>query len=288
MRRWLLGLAAAMIVLGAALTAYTLAEARRDPVVRRATLGLAGWPAGARPVRVALLSDIHLGSRAMDARRLTRIADRITALSPDLVLIAGDVVDGHGGARGEEYAPLLAAPLTHLHAPLGVVAVLGNHDHWAATGAVQQALNRAGVTLLVNQATRAGPLAIAGIDDQFTGHDRAEGTLAAARRLGGATLALSHAPDVARHLPAGTLLVAGHTHCGQVVLPLWGPLTTHALATGEALFDPRYRCGLVHDRGRTLVVTAGLGTSDVPVRLGAPPDVWLLTLGPAAISPPRS
>lgn len=287
MGRRLLVALAAMIVLGAALTAYALAEARRDPVVRRVTLALVDWPTGARPIRVVLLSDVHLGNRAMDPGRLTRIADRVTALRPDLVLIAGDSVAATGGAQGKEYAPLLAAPLSRLHAPLGVVAVLGNHDHWAAPAAVPQALARAGIALLVNQAVRRGPLAIAGVDDQYTGHDRPADTFAAAHRLGGAAVVLSHAPDVAHRLPAGSVLFAGHTHCGQVVLPLWGPLTTHVPTTGKALYDPRYRCGLVRDGGRTLVVTAGLGTSDVPVRLGAPPDVWLVRLGPAAVSRSR-
>jgi predicted MPP superfamily phosphohydrolase len=289
-KRRFLGFVAAVIVLGAALAAYALAEARRDPVVRRATLALVDWQENAHPVRVALLSDIHLGSRAMDAQRLTRIAEQVTALSPDLVLIAGDFVAGSGGAQGDEYAGPLLAPLSHLRAPLGVVAVLGNHDHWAATDAVRRALADAGITVLVNQALRAGPLAIGGVDDEYTGHQRPAETLAAAHRLGGATVVLSHAPNVARDLPAESLLMAGHTHCGQVVLPLWGPLVTHAFVTGQALFDPRYRCGLVRDGDRTLVVTAGLGTSDVPVRFGAPPDVWLLTLGPGAarqVSRPR-
>lgn len=69
-----------------------------------------------------------------------------------------------------------------------------------------------------------------------------------------------------------TLLLAGHTHCGQIVLPLYGPVAQVAA--------PRYRCGIVHERGNMIVVTAGLGTSTVPLRFGAPPDLWVLTLGP--------
>jgi len=274
-----------LLVLAAVVLAYAYAEARRDPVVRRANLALHDWPFGGRPITVALLSDIHLGNAAMDGARLARIADQVTALRPDVVLIAGDVVDGRGGEGGEQFAGGLAAPLSRLRAPLGVVAVLGNHDHWASTNVIARSFARAGITLLANQAVRRGPLAIAGVDDEYTHHDQANGTLASARRLGGATVVLSHAPDLARRLPTGVLLLAGHTHCGQVVLPAWGPATTHSWVTGEPLFDPRYRCGLIHDSGRTLVVTAGLGTSDVPLRLGAPPDIWLVRLGPPTPSP---
>ena len=86
---------------------------------------------------------------------------------------------------------------------------------------------------------------------------------------------ISHSPDLARTLPADMpLLVAGHTHCGQIAPWPIGPIFT---ASNHGL---RYACGIVRERGRALVVTAGLGTSGLPLRLGAPPDMWLLTLGP--------
>jgi hypothetical protein len=94
-------------------------------------------------------------------------------------------------------------------------------------------------------------------------------------------LVLTHAPDVALNLPSGLpLVMAGHTHCGQVVLPWIGPLLTRApKRQWRPLYDPRYRCGVVRDRGRVVLVTAGLGSGTSPLRLGAPPDWWLIRIG---------
>jgi len=129
------------------------------------------------------------------------------------------------------------------------------------------------VTVLRNQAVRKGPLAIGGIDDAWTGHADARRTLAAVHGLRGAPLLLTHSPDVFADLLPGTpTMLAAHTHCGQGVLPFYGPVTT------VSHFHNRYRCGLVMDPGLAVIVTGGLGTSGPPLRFGAPPDLWLITL----------
>lgn len=263
----------ALLIAALAVAAWSYRLALSDPVVRRATVALPGWPAGAQPVRVALASDIHLGNGVTDVARLARIVDRVNGLRPDLVLLAGDFI---AGDRPEDAA---AAPdlaeLGRLDAPLGVVAVPGNHEHWTDARRVRRVLEEAGVTVLANTAVRRGPLAVGGLDDMVTGHARFRRTAAAARRAGGARVILSHTPDAAPLMPDDmTLLLAGHTHCGQVVLPFWGPLAE------MSRHGSRYRCGLVREGGRTVIVTAGTGTSAVPFRFGAPPDLWLLTLGP--------
>jgi predicted MPP superfamily phosphohydrolase len=95
--------------------------------------------------------------------------------------------------------------------------------------------------------------------------------------LGGAKLILSHSPDVFPELPADIgLTLAGHTHCGQIAPPLLGPIVT------ASRYGRRFACGLIREGGRSLIVTAGLGTSGLPLRLGAEPDLWLLTLRSAA------
>ena len=83
---------------------------------------------------------------------------------------------------------------------------------------------------------------------------------------------LTHSPSIVPLLPDGSVLLAGHTHCGQVRILGWSP--------GRQPYDKRYRCGVIREGRRIVVVTAGLGTSGPPVRLGEPPDLWLLTLGP--------
>ena len=265
----------------AALLAITIAvfsavgyhNARATPIVRRVTIGLPRWPTGAAPIRVALISDIHMESAAMDAGRLQRIVAQVNRLHPDLIVLGGDFIEARGEAEAVKAVPLLEPALRALKAPLGVVAVLGNHDHWTDPVMVQAMLRRDGITILDNDAIVAGPLALGGVDDPSTEHARLKPTLKAMRRLPGARVLIAHSPDIAPHLGHdGALLLAGHTHCGQVVLPIIGPPIDVA--------DPRYRCGLVRDPGRIVIVTAGVGTSNLPIRFGAPPDLWLITLGP--------
>lgn len=263
-----------LATLALVLAAWSHLSARGDPVVRRMTVKLPRWPAGAAPVQVLLWSDLHLGNAATGPDRLARLVSRANALRPDLVVMAGDYVAGHEKADAD-VAPQLAA-LRELDAP--VVAVLGNHEYWTDAPRVRAALARAGVTVLANAAVRRGPLAVGGVDDLVNGREDVAATAAAMRRVGGAPLMITHSPDLARTLPADMpLLVAGHTHCGQIVLPLFGP----PVEVSEA----RYRCGAVRTKeqgrgGRLIVVTAGTGTSVLPFRFGAPPDWWLLTLGP--------
>ncbi len=264
-------IAAAGLVALLAVAGWWHRNALADPVVRRTRIALPDWLAGATPVTVALISDIHIGNSTMDAGRLTRIVTRIGALRPDLVLIAGDYVAGHDEAVARAGARDLVAPLSRLRAPLGVVAVLGNHDQ-SVPATIAAALRRAGVTVLDNQAAERGPLAIGGAGDAFSGHADLRATLRAMARLPGAKVILTHSPDLSLAVPAGVgVLFAGHTHCGQGVLPIVG--------APRVFWKPGLMCGLVRRGGLTTVITAGLGTSGVPLRFRAPADVWLVTLG---------
>lgn len=254
---------------------HALGEARRDPVVRDATIRLPHWPAGRPPVRAVLISDVHIGNRAMDAARLDRVVGRINALHPDIVLIAGDFIAGERPGTAAREGRAMVAPLSRLRAPLGVVAVLGNHDWTTGAAAVRAQLADAGVTLLENRAILRGPLAIGGIGDATTRHASPRETIAAMRRLPGAPVMITHSPDIASTMLAGApLLLAGHTHCGQIVAPFWG-----SVAPLRPLLRQRL-CGLYREPDRAFVITGGLGTSAAPFRLNAPPDIWLLTLGP--------
>jgi hypothetical protein len=260
-----------VMLAGVAAFAWMHRAARLDPVVRRATVHLPDWPAGKPPVRVLLLSDIHMGSAVMDPARLERIVDQANALAPDLVLIAGDFVYGNDPVEGAQSARHLVAPLARLRAPLGVVAVSGNHDYWAGQDSLPPALKQAGITLLENQAVVRGPLAIGGLADGYTLHARIPVTMEALYKLPGAKIVLTHAPDITPNLSGHAhLVLAGHTHCGQMVVSWLGPLSRTV--------PRRYGCGWTRDPGRLNLVTAGVGTSILPLRLGTVPDMWLLTL----------
>jgi predicted MPP superfamily phosphohydrolase len=120
---------------------------------------------------------------------------------------------------------------------------------------------------------RRGPVTILGADDKTYGHIDLPDLTAQAKRLGGAPIFLAHEPDTIAKLPAGIhLALAGHTHCGQVSPPPIGPIVT------SSGLGRRYACGVVIEGGRTSVITAGLGASNLPIRLGASPDLWLITV----------
>lgn len=270
-----------MLALAVLLVGYRNATA--DPIVRHANVGVPGWPAGIPPVRIALLADIHVQGPDLSPERMTRIAALVNAQKPDLILIAGDF-SGDRTLRTRLYSEgEIAASLTTLKAPLGVYAVLGNHDHWRDGPAMKRAVTAAGIPVLANQAVRAGPLTIAGADDIHTGNADIDALMRSAAALPGPTLVLSHSPDIAPELPPRFgLVLAGHTHCGQIVLPWIGRIAT------ASRYGERYACGMVREPGRTTIVSAGIGTSVLPFRFGAPPDFWIVTIGPLApAAPPR-
>ena len=264
-----------LLAAGAALLGWAYRTAMADPLVREAAVSLPDWPAGERPIRAVLVSDIHVAGPDMPPSRLTRIVGQINALRPDLVLIAGDFVSDRTLATRSYPFVEAVAPLARLRSRLGTLAVLGNHDHWRNADEARSALRRSGVMLLDNRAAAVGPLVIGGLDDAFTSHDDLPMLVRRMRALEGARLVLSHSPDPFPSLPADIgLMLAGHTHCGQIRLPLIG-----AIATMSEHGD-RYACGRIEEDGRTLIVGAGLGTSLVPLRLGAAPDLWLIEIGP--------
>lgn len=267
-----------LALIGAALIARGVWNASRDPIVRTATLALADWPAGEPPLRVLLISDTHVAGPDMPPERLGAVLRRLNALDPDLILLAGDFHSGKTLATRHYSAAELTAPFAEAKARLGVVAVLGNHDYWFQPEPIAKGLEAAGVTVLRNGAVRRGPLIVGGIDDEVTNHARLKRAYAAMDALGGGPrIIVSHSPDIVPDLPAPVDAVfAGHTHCGQIALPLVGALS-YASKYGD-----RFACGAMTDHGQKIFVGAGLGTSILPLRYGVPPDVWLVTLGSKA------
>lgn len=270
--------ASALVAVAAiALIAVGYRNAIQPPVVRNLTIRTSGYPADAAPLRIALFSDLHVHGPDMPPARVGRIVAQVNALHPDLDLIAGDFV-GHNWVGGAYPVEDAVAPLAGLRARLGAYAVLGNNDYDAGAQAVAQALRRAGVHVLVNEARRVGPVALGGIDGKIAiprpaWMDRRASTYAALERTPGVKLLLVHRPDEFHWAPGWlTLMLAGHTHCGQIVLPLIGPVET------GSDFGRKYLCGIVRNGASELVVTAGLGTSHLPLRIGAPPDIWLVQI----------
>lgn len=243
-------------------------EATSEPRVAR--YEVATLPPGSRPLHVALLSDMHVGGFAMSmtAARLRAVAEEVRDLHPDLIVLAGDFV-GPGGRLEDAIAPLAT-----MAAPLGVVAVLGNHDYDAGRtdGDMAAAIRRAGIAPLVNDHVDVGPVVIAGLDDLWKGSSDIGEAGRALRDAGNKpVLLVSHNPDVFPEVPAAVALtLAGHTHGGHAVLPLIGPIVS------SSRFGQRYRRGRIVEKGRAMVVTSGLG--GLAFRWNVPPEIVLVTL----------
>ena len=248
-------------------------------VVTRTELALPGWPPQLAGLRVALLSDLHIGSPYWDLAALARLVERTNAEKPDLVLLAGDyqINDVPGGVFVD--AEPIAAGLSKLAAPLGVFAVLGNHD-WRNDGErTRKAFAANGVTVLEESSQRielrGTSLYVVGLADQITRHSAPQAVLAQIPPHA-PTLLVVHEPDVFESFPRlgvnPTLTLAGHTHGGQVWLPLLGRRMV------PSRFGQRYAYGHVVENGRHLFVTSGIGTSILPVRFLVPPEISMLLL----------
>ncbi|WP_294323000.1 metallophosphoesterase [uncultured Sphingomonas sp.] len=269
MKRRIGWIAAAAAVAGVTTATIGYRNALADPIVRSLHL-----PAPIAPTSIVLMTDSHVAGPDMPPERLARIVAQVNALKPDLVLLAGDYVSDKAASTGQYDARAAIAPFAALRPRLGTIAVLGNHDHERGAAEMRRALQATGIVTLANNAVRAGPLAIGGLDDATTDHADLPATLAALRRIGGVPVLLSHNPDPFKKLSGKVgLMLAGHTHCGQVRLPILSALTY------GSNYGARYGCGVVRERGRVLVVGAGLGTSELPIRFGTPPDLWRITIG---------
>jgi uncharacterized protein len=275
-RRRLFRAAIALTLLAIAVLAKGYWNATRDPVIRTADVSVADWPKASPPIKVLLISDIHVAGPDMPPERVERLVRQLNALKPDLILIAGDLVSEKGVATHIYSAAEATAPLAGLRAPLGVIAVLGNHDHWFRSAPLEAGLMRGGITVLKNEAIERGPLVIGGVSDAFLGFDDVPATFGEMDKLGGKPrILLSHGPDIVPDMPSPVAAVfTGHTHCGQIAFPYFGALTY------VSRYGDRFACGDITDRGQRIFVTAGLGTSVLPLRYGAMPDAWLVTLKP--------
>lgn len=273
--RWKL-IAVLFLLLCGVLGAKAWNDTMGPPHVLRTSIAVPGLSDGSAPVTIALISDIHVAGPDMPPERLERIVAKINGLKPDLVAIAGDLVSAKRTATRIYTPSEIVAPLAQLNAPLGTIVVPGNHDHWFDWDELKIELNKAGVLVLENSAAKIGPLAVGGLDDEYTGRDDLDATLAGMDTLNGVRMIISHSPDPFAEIPTTVpLMLAGHTHCGQIAFP-WGGAPAYMSRYGD-----RYACGRVDEDRKTLIVGAGLGTSLIPLRFFTQPEIWLIELAPA-------
>ncbi len=244
--------------------------------VKEHTLEIPRWPRALDGLRIAVLADLHVGSPFNGVAKLEKIVAATNEAKPDLIVIPGDVMiqEVFGG---EQVPPEeIASHLALLKAPLGVFATLGNHDWWFDAKRVGASLGERGIKVLedANVEINRGKHSfwLAGIGDFWEGkHDVAKAL--ANIPFYAPIIAITHNPDVFPLIPDHvSVTIAGHTHGGQVWLPVIGrPIV-------PSDYGQRYAANHIVENARHLFVGTGLGTSIVPVRFLVPPEISIVKL----------
>jgi len=245
-------------------------------IMREQTIAIDNWPRELDGLRIAVISDIHAGGSFINDEKVRLIVERTNQLHPELIVILGDYMSGDGQTSRRVEPEVIGAALKNFSAHLGTYSVLGNHDAWYSAVKVRAGLEQNGIKVLENEVVqieaRGVPLWLVGLADLWTRPQRIEETVAKVPE-GQTMIALTHNPDIFPDLPQRVpLLLAGHTHGGQVRFPFIGSVVQ------SSRFGERYEQGHVFENGHHLFVTTGIGTSIVPVRFGVTPEIVLLTL----------
>ena len=259
-------------VAGAGLAAYAGWVEPRRLVVRELELTLPRWPASLAGLRAGVMSDLHAGVPHVKLDAIRRAVDELNAREPDVHLLLGDYLDASQPWRRRIAPERVAEELARLRSPRGTVAVIGNHD-WRNSGdRMWRALEAVGITVLEDRAVKRDGFWVAGLADLR--HRRPDiGRALRDVPAGAPVLMLSHDPDLFPGVPTRvSLTLSGHTHGGQVAIPfLRRPML-------PSYYGERYARGHIVEHGRHLLVTSGIGTSGLPLRFLAPPEVYVLTL----------
>src|ERR1044071_8025493 len=263
-----------LLLAGVAFWAFLIEPGRL--VVREQTIQIDNWPRELDGLRIVVLSDIHADDWFVDDEKLRTIVERTNQLQPELIVILGDYMSSNGHVtrrvEPEHFGPILK----DLHAPLGVYSVLGNHDSWYSGVQVRRGLEKNGIQVLDNEVihfdARGTQLWLVGLADLWTRRQAVADTIAMVPE-GAPVIALTHNPDIFPDLPQRVpLLLAGHTHGGQVRLPVIGSVVE------SSDYGDRYVRGHIFENNHHLFVTTGIGTSIVPVRFAVPPEIVVLTI----------
>jgi predicted MPP superfamily phosphohydrolase len=277
------------------LSSYGVAEPSFSLSVTRYRVSPLRWPRGLN-LSIAVIADVHAGGPLMPATRIRDIAERTNDLKPDLIALLGDFTASHKFKTRRVAPEEWSDALSILKAPLGVHAILGNHDWWDDLAAQRRGqgpvlgrrmLERVGIPVYENDAVRLAKRGqafwLAGLGDQmafirgrrkrawrtFEGVDDLSGTLAKVSDDAPVVL-LAHEPDIFPRVPDRVALtLSGHTHGGQVRVFGYSPMV-------PSRYGNRYAYGHVVEENRHLVVSGGLGCSILPVRIGVPPEIVMV------------
>ena len=283
-----------VLIFGLVCVAYSYFIEPNRLVVTEAEIRIEGWHPAFDGLRIAMISDIHGGSNGASAENIRRVVELTNAQNPDVVVLLGDYVSQGSTRMPQAERPLrmpvreVADNLAGLQATYGVFAVLGNHDGFYGDHEIANELTRVGYRVLQNEIAfihRDGvPLRLFGLKDHmkldsWITFDATVRSAVAKYPKEGNIVVLEHSPDILYILnywknlhPDLKLMLAGHTHGGQVWLPILGaPLVPSSVGQ-------RYTRGHIKEEGIDMFVTSGVGTSVLPFRFLVPPEVAVITV----------
>jgi len=245
-------------------------------IIRKTSIFVPHWSKKLDNTKFIVISDIHAGSPNIDVAKLKKIVAYSNAQKPDFVLLLGDytIKNVIGGKPIEP--EIIAKELGQLKPKSKIIAVLGNHDWYNCGEKIKQELEKQKIVVLENQAIKVqnnnAAFWVGGLADLTTRYPDINKTLKSVTD-NNPIIMLSHDPDLFPYIPEKVALtLAGHTHGGQIILPFIGSVIT------PSIFEQRFNKGHITANKRNLLVSSGIGTSILPIRVQNPPEIILLTL----------